>query len=439
MRPSIFLFIAFLIPPVYAQRLPDAPHVLTDESVSAAEEAQAESKDQLPPPTPITIEQALTLAEKNSPILQQGQAMVDRAQGGIRSARAYTNPGLEVLAGHQSARPIATPGVPGLLQHYSAGQTIEIPAERRSRIRASELELSGNKYQLAGIRLSVAGNVKRAFYDVLRRKEQFAYANDNLVLVEDLRRRTSLEVQVGEKGKLELTRAEAELARARAAVKSADVQLANSRAVLKAVIGAPVEENFDPQGTPGSSGTSLPPLGQLRQQVLATHPALSEAATRTQQAQTLVDHERALRIPAPNLYGEYERQPDISFFRFGVNVPLPLWDRRKGPIAGAQAEVQRAEAANRQRRVELMAALDSAYDQYQITDQQVQGLQAGSLREAQAAVDAARSAYKFGERGILEVLDAQRVLQGVRNDLLDALFARQTALIDLEELGAMRP
>jgi outer membrane protein, heavy metal efflux system len=33
------------------------------------------------------------------------------------------------------------------------------------------------------------------------------------------------------------------------------------------------------------------------------------------------------------------------------------------------------------------------------------------------------------------VFDAQRVLQGVRSDLLDALYARQTALIDLEELG----
>jgi hypothetical protein len=31
------------------------------------------------------------------------------------------------------------------------------------------------------------------------------------------------------------------------------------------------------------------------------------------------------------------------------------------------------------------------------------------------------------------------VLQGVRNDLLDSLYARQNALIDLEELGAMHP
>lgn len=439
-RLSTFLLtFSFLGSTAWAQHLPDAPHVAEDGLVSSLlSDDQAESKDQNPPAVPLTIEQALDLAEKNSPLLQEGQALVNRAQAGIRSAKAYTNPSFEFLEGHQSARPIATPGVPGILQHYSAGQTFEIPSERRSRIRVSQLDLTGAEYQLAGARLAVTANVKRAFYDVLRRKEQLAYANDNLALVEDLRRRTALEVQVGEKGKLELTRSEAELARARAAVKTSDAQLAKARAVLKAMIGTPIEENFEPQGGP-DSGMILPPLTQIRQQMLAAHPALSEAATRTQQAQTLVEHERARRIPEPNVYGEYERQPDITFFRFGVNVPLPLWDRRKGPIAEAQAEVQRSEASGRQRRLELLAALDSAYDQYQISDQQVQGLQAGSLREAQAAVDAARSAYKFGERGILEVLDAQRVLQGVRNDLLDSLYARQAALIDLEELGAIHP
>jgi cobalt-zinc-cadmium efflux system outer membrane protein len=39
----------------------------------------------------------------------------------------------------------------------------------------------------------------------------------------------------------------------------------------------------------------------------------------------------------------------------------------------------------------------------------------------------------------MEVLDAQRVLQSVRGDLVDAQFARQSALVDLEELGAIAP
>lgn len=384
--------------------------------------------------TPLTLPQALQLADQNSPLLQEANASVTRARAGIQSAKAYTNPSVDILGGHQSARPITTPGVPGALLHYGASQTLEIPRERRSRIRASEFDLTSSEYRLAGVRLSVAADVKRAFYDVIRRKEQLANARDNLALVEDLRRRVRLEVEVGEKGRLELTRAEAELARAQAAIRSADVQLANTRAILKAVIGSTSEETLDADGSLGQA-VQLPALADVRQQVTANHPALSEANALTLRSRSLVEHERALRIPEPTFSGEYEHQPDITFYRFGVSVPLPLWNRRKGQIAEAQSEVNRSEASARQRRLEIVAALERAYDQYQISNQQVEGLQAGSLREAQAAVEAAQSAYKYGERGIVEVLDAQRVLQGVRADILDALYARQSALIDLEELG----
>ncbi len=418
--------------------------------VAAVAQASSAPSDNLAPPAPaelpsrapggqaavpLSLDQALALAEQNSPLLKGALATVDRAHAGIQTARTYTNPTVEFLAGHQSARSVAIPGIPGFLQHYSASQAIEIPSERRTRILAAQFSLAGYEYQLAGIRLSVVADVRRSFYDVLRRKEQVSYAKDNLALVENLRRRVSLEVQVGEKGKLELTRAEAEFARARAAVNSAEVELANSRAILKAVMGTPSDEEFDPQGTP-EEPVHLAPLPELRIQVLSTHPALSESTARTAEAQAMVKHELARRLPQPSVYGEYERQPDLAFYRFGVNVPLPLWDKRKGPIAEAKAEVNRSRASARQRELEILAMLDRAFDQYQIRDQQVQSLQAGSLREAQAAVDAALSAYRYGERGILEVLDAQRVLQGVRTDLLDALFARQSALIDLEELGA---
>ena len=387
-----------------------------------------------PASTPLSITQALQLAEENSPLLKEAGASVERAQAGMQTAKAYTNPVFEFLGGQQSARPIATPGVPGALTHYSATQLFEIPRERKTRIEASQLDLVGNKYRLAGVRLSLHAYVKRAFYDVIRRKEQLSNAESNLTLVEDLRRRVRLEVEVGEKGKLELTRAEAETARALAAVRSADIEVANARAILKAAIGSPSEELFDAQGALGDA-VRIEMLSSLRQQVLANHPALSEVNALATRSRVIVEHERARRIPEPAFYGEYERQPDLSFYRFGVAIPVPLWDRRKGPIAEAQAEVNRADAVARQRRLEITAALERAYDQYQISNQQVEGLQSGSLREAEAAVAAAQSAYRFGERGIVEVFDAQRVLQGVRSDLLDALYARQSALTDLEELG----
>jgi cobalt-zinc-cadmium efflux system outer membrane protein len=143
-------------------------------------------------------------------------------------------------------------------------------------------------------------------------------------------------------------------------------------------------------------------------------------------------------MPQPSLAAEYERQPDLGFYRIGLSIPVPVWDRRKGPIAEAEAAVKEATAAARERELEITAALERSYGQYEVANQQVASFQAGALRQATAAVEAAQAAYKFGERGIIEVLDAQRVLQRVRGDYLDARIERESALIDLEELGAVK-
>jgi cobalt-zinc-cadmium efflux system outer membrane protein len=67
----------------------------------------------------------------------------------------------------------------------------------------------------------------------------------------------------------------------------------------------------------------------------------------------------------------------------------------------------------------------------------VNGLSTGAVREAEAALKVAEAAYRFGERGILDVLDAQRLLRSVNADLLEARFQLQTAGVDLEFLTGL--
>ena len=88
-------------------------------------------------------------------------------------------------------------------------------------------------------------------------------------------------------------------------------------------------------------------------------------------------------------------------------------------------------------RLELSSAVERAYSGYQIADQQVASIEGGPLRGAQAAVDGAEAAFRFGERGIIEVLDAQRVLRSIRSDYLSAQYDREAALIELEQLRAI--
>ena len=83
-----------------------------------------------------------------------------------------------------------------------------------------------------------------------------------------------------------------------------------------------------------------------------------------------------------------------------------------------------------------LQALEGAYRQYEINRNQVSALETGILREAEAALKVAEAAYRFGERGILDYLDAQRVFRAARNELIAARYELQLAVIDIERLRA---
>jgi cobalt-zinc-cadmium efflux system outer membrane protein len=76
---------------------------------------------------------------------------------------------------------------------------------------------------------------------------------------------------------------------------------------------------------------------------------------------------------------------------------------------------------------------------YRIAQRQVEALETAVLKDAEAAVRVAEAAYRFGERGILDYLDAQRVLRLVRIELISARFNLQAAAAEIDRLRAAYP
>lgn len=384
----------------------------------------------------LSLAEALALAERENPLLRVSEAAVEGARAGTVTARAYPNPGVSSQTGRQVVR---LPGnVPGLVQVFSFAQPLELGALRPSRLAVAERAVDAAAAQLDARRLSVLSNVRRTFYEVLRRQGEIGILEENLRLVEDFRRRIQVRVEVGEAARLELVRADAELATARAQLNSARLRLIGALAAFRAAVGADlpatlaVEGRLDPPAP-------LPPLAAIEQEVLNRQPLLRVARAEVRRAEARLIYEQAQRRPQPSLRADYEQYPDVPNFRFGIELPLPLWNRREGPIAEAVAASRQAQAEEAARRVELLAAVEGAYRRYQAAGEQVTAFETGVIREAEAALSAAQTAYQLGERGILEVLDAQRLLRTVRLDYLNAQFDRQAALVDLDELRAVDP
>ncbi|MGE3957830.1 MAG: TolC family protein [Vicinamibacterales bacterium] len=380
----------------------------------------------------VTLDRALALADSSHPLLRAGAAGVDAAAAAIVTARAYPNPEASIIAGKQTVTPGTGPrnGVP----QYAFTQPLEFGALRPSRIQLAERGKESSDHFLAEVRLGVLSHVRRTFFQVLRRVGEVRIAAENLRLVQDLRNRIQVRVDVGEVGRLELVRAEAEVASAQTLASSAQLQQVTAIAQFRAAVGGNLEPQLDFEGDLDQQVT-LPPIEALRQQAIDRHPALAFARSEIARAEARVAYERALKTPQLQLRGEVDMSGPS--YRLGVGLPVPVWNQRQGPIAEAAALQRQATASAQARQIEILEALEGAYEQYAVANQQVMLFEQGLMREAEEALRAAEVAYQLGERGILEVLDAQRLLRTVRLDFLNAQFDRQAALVDLDELRAI--
>lgn len=386
--------------------------------------------------SPLSWKEVLDLAEKNHPRLRAAQADIDAARAGITTARAIPNPQVGAAAGTQAVR---VPGnVSGTSYAFAATQPIDWGPARWARIRLAESEQGRAQFGLALVRLEVLSSARRAFYDLLRQQEEIELLEANARVVEELLQRVRKRVEVGEGARLEAIRAEAELAAAKTAANRAQLERVRALAALRAAIGLPAEAELEITGVP-ETGPPLPDLETLRVEVLERHPAILLSRADVRAAEARVQYEAALRVPQPAMLAQIDYPPDTPVYLFGVELPVPLWNLRQGPIAEAQAQLRRTRELARHREIDLLSALEAAYRRYQIAHDQVQAIEKGWLREAQEALDASETAYRLGERGLLELLDAQRVLRSVRLSFLQAQFDRQAALVDLDALRALDP
>lgn len=382
---------------------------------------------------PLTLDEALRLATAHSPALAAAQAQERGAQAALNTALAYPNPEVEVASG--ASRPRQIGGTSGRNELLGLSQQFELPSLRAARRQGAEAGIVSGTAALGNARLNQHAAVKQAFFDVLRRQEEARLAAENHALLLQIRNKVKVKVEVGESPRYEQVKSEAEALAAESAARSAELRVAQARDRLRALIGAPLAESFEVAAEPPLAA-DLPELAELRRDLLARQPLLKVAEAETRRAQARVEQERVSRLPQPTIKLSAERDPDMNQWRVGVALPLPLWNRREGPIGEAVAAMQRAEAEARQIHLGLLAELDQAYSRYQIARRQVQTFESGLMKEAENAMKVAEAAYRFGERGILDYLDAQRVLRTTRVDFLNARYELQAALIEIERLRA---
>jgi cobalt-zinc-cadmium efflux system outer membrane protein len=385
---------------------------------------------------PLTLLQAVALAEQHSPVLKVASSQMDGAHAALDTALAFPNPDVELGSGNSHLLPPTAQR--GHNSALTVSQPLELPSLRNARQRAAEAGIASGTALLDDARINLHAQVKVAFFDVLRRQDEAKLAAENYALLLQIRNRVKLRVEVGESPRYELVKSEAESLTAESAANSAGIRVVQAKHKLRALLGAPLDEQFEIAHSM-SELTVLPALVKLRAELLENQPLLKTAIAETARADAKLEQERSLRIPQPTLKWGAERHPDVNLWRVSVAVPLPLWNQRTGPIGEAHANKERAIAEQERIRFSLLGELDQAYGRYQIAQRQMEVFENGLMRDAESALKVAEAAYRYGERGILDYLDAQRVFRSTRMDYLNARYELQFALVDIERLRATPP
>jgi cobalt-zinc-cadmium efflux system outer membrane protein len=296
----------------------------------------------------------------------------------------------------------------------------------------SGLKVSGQ--QLATTRNDLAAQVRTRAYEALLYQAESETAAETLVLLQQIRDRIRVRVETGEAPRYELIKADAEVIHASERQQSSQLQAEQALLDINRLAAGQLPQHWRLAAS-FHEHVELPDVAQLQAQAELHNPELISLKHELERAQAQLRIVQAGRWPGVELrYGEIQ-EPEARQSVWGVVLQLPLLDQRKGPMAEAQAEVDRIRTRLDGRRHELQQQIMLGWRSLEMARLRVEALGQGVVREAQAALRVAQAAYRFGERGILDVLDAQRVLRSVQSDLLQARYQLHTARVALDHLA----
>jgi len=378
----------------------------------------------------LTIAELVSRIIEAQPDLLAAAQAVESAEAAVLSSRALPNPRFEWQTG--PSRQLAS-GYSGAAQSLIIAQPIENPTLRESRRQVAESGVEVARQTRQVVRNDIAARIKTLASEIEYRQQEALHFAESLALLEQIRERVRRRVEIGEAARYELIKADAEIVTARQRARQATLMIDRVRLAIERLAAGrlPAGWSLQPTWSEALSQLELPAAAELRPD---RNPELKLLQQRADQAQRSVALARASVVPAVDLIVSRNREPDLSKNTVGLAVTVPVLDQRQGPIAQARAEAARARTLLDGRRIELTQELLMARKTLEMALSRVRGLSQGALREAESAARVAEAAWQFGERGILDVLDAQRVLRGLRADLIQAQFESHAALIEIERL-----
>ena len=307
----------------------------------------------------LSLAEALSAALQNSPRLEAFDWHVRAAEARALQAGLVPNPGL-VVEGENFAGGGDFGGYDAAETTVFLGQLVELGGKRAKRHRVAVLgrELAGWDYEAA--RLNVLTETTQRFVGALAAKQRLALADEILRVSRESLRATQARVRAGAASSVEQSRSEVVVATISAQRDRQEVEFDGAKRTLASSWAG--EVRFEDLTGDLTLLREVPTLERLTN-ALAQNPDLARWATEIAQRDAAVSLARARAIPnvTAGLGVRHFNESDDAALVFGLEVPIPLFDRNQGARAAAAAEAHRARALARESRLVLLRELVAAH------------------------------------------------------------------------------
>lgn len=385
------------------------------------------------PGTIYSLEQLIQIALESNPRVLAARDQAAAASGQLRTAKAVPNPQFEYNTGQQ--RSASGPLTTGNVSSWSVTQPLDMPYTRFPRVDAAEANARAAQATRIAFEVEAIANVQLRYYELLRREAETRAANEDLDLTKQIRDRMQLRYDVGETARFELIRAQTEFLNAQMNAESSKLRIEQARGLLRQTVGHQLPAEFSV--APDSQKINeLPPLQTLMTEVRNQSPELQKAKAQVEATESRLSFEKNSRLPNLAVKAQQYNDPNFTDRLYGLVLTIPIWDFRGGQIAEAEANASKARNEFNAQTQSLEQQMQSAYKLYLIASYQVQILDQEVVKLAASARRIAEISYRFGERGMLEYLDAQRTFRAARNDLIRARFDLASITTEIQRLRA---
>src|ERR1035437_3928562 len=390
--------------------------------------AKGQGMNTIPGTNVLTLDAAIRLALDNNPEIRVLVADIASARGEVTTARTWQNPEISVAPGFKTVRDPSTTEFHG---DFGLEQSFEWQGKRALRRAVAEKNAAVRRLALAGFRSQLAIQVRRACFTSLATREVVTLCEQRLVLAKAFEAAARKKVEGGYAPEFEATKAAVEVVGAQKSRREAQAQHDAARAALNTLMGRNPVEPLTVAGVLDGS-IKLPDQPRLLEQSLGQNPSLKIQEAVAERTGLSLQSIRKSRLPDFKVGPSLEYTRDEQIVGFGLTLPLPFWDNKKGEIATATAEQEKALAELDKLRREILRDVATASQNLKAAKESLAFYTPALRAKLKVALDAAEQGYAAGRTPLLLYLESQRTYFDTSADYFDTLQKTFAAQAELE-------